>query len=604
MQNGMPGHRKAPLDEAVNRMKAWLEAGQPDAKLDLCGLNLTSLPEHLPDSLQKLNVNENALTSLPKNLPDSLRQLLAVDNALTSLPEHLPASLQVLSVSFNEELTSLPENLPDSLQELYVIGNALTSLPNNLPPSLRELLAADNALINLPEHLPASLQVLSVGDNEELTSLPENLPDSLQELYAANIGMTRLPENLPASLQMLSVSGNEELTSLPENLPDSLQELDVSDSALTRLPENLPPSLRELNLANNLLRSLPENITTRLGQDHECEIELGGNPFSERVRNRLNNITNAAGYRGPRFSFSMAGNSRDTPARPLADAVSDWYGEGDKEAVHKRWSDFANEEEAAAFSKFVDRLRGTVNYGNPQFRQSVTEWLSHLESYPPLRQATFKIAFESTTSCEDRVSLTLNEMKKARLAADVENGQYDKRVPELISLARGMFRLDQLEKIARAKVNSLSFVDEIEVYLAYQVKLREKLDLPLDTPDMRFFGVSWVTAEDLNKAEADVKAMEKQDFLHYLSTDWAPWQSVLQRWNQEKYDEAKTKLVEAMDEEFSERLSARLKEAGLENNADAQRNAGSQLLKEMTWEINDGLTKEFLSSQGLSHLLE
>ena len=480
--------------EAIRRMKAWLEVDQPDAELELMNLGLTSLPEHLPASLQKLNVCIN-------------------------------------------ELASLPENLPSSLQELDVSGNELT---------------------RLPEHLPSSLRKLNVSDNH--------------------------------------------LRSLPENLPSSLQELDVGYNELTSLPENLPASLRSFNVSHNQLRSLPENITTRLGQD--CEIELGGNPFSERVRNHLNNIANAAGYNGPRFSFSMAATSGDTPARPLEDAVSDWYGEGEREAVKKRWSDFANETNADEFSKFLDRLRDTVNYGNPQFRQSVIEWLSHLESHPPLRHRTFGIAYGSTTSCEDRVSLTLNRMKKERVADDVENGQYDKRLPELISLARGMFRLDQLDKIAQKKVASLRFVDEIEVYLAYQVKLREKLDLPLDTPDMRFFGVSWVTQEDLNKAEEDVKAMEKQDFLHYLSTEWKPWQSVLQRCHKEKYDEAQTKLVEAMDDEFSTRLSARLKEAGLENNADAQRNAGAQLLKEMTWETNDGLTKEFLSGQNLLHLLE
>ena len=55
---------------------------------------LTSLPEHLPNSLQILDCSNNNLTSLPENLLNSLQKLLCSDNKLTSLPENLPYSLQ------------------------------------------------------------------------------------------------------------------------------------------------------------------------------------------------------------------------------------------------------------------------------------------------------------------------------------------------------------------------------------------------------------------------------------------------------------------------------------------------------------------------------
>ncbi|WP_032487743.1 NEL-type E3 ubiquitin ligase domain-containing protein, partial [Yersinia pestis] len=66
---------------------------------------------------------------------------------------------------------------------------------------------------------------------------------------------------------------------------------------------------------------------------------------------------------------------------------------------------------------------------------------------------------------------------------------------------REMFRLEQLENIAREKVKTLKTlnvhsVDDIEVYLAYQVKLRGSLELSSVNKEMRFFGVSDVTTDD------------------------------------------------------------------------------------------------------------
>ncbi|MGN8544616.1 NEL-type E3 ubiquitin ligase domain-containing protein [Bradyrhizobium sp. 13971] len=75
--------------------------------------------------------------------------------------------------------------------------------------------------------------------------------------------------------------------------------------------------------------------------------------------------------------------------------------------------------------------------------------------------------------------------------------------------------------IARQKVNSLRFVDEIEVYLAYQVKLRDRLDLQLIAPDMRFYEVSYVTEHDLTAAETQVRNQEEAGFADYLANSLA-----------------------------------------------------------------------------------
>lgn len=201
------------------------------------------------------------------------------------------------------------------------------------------------------------------------------------------------------------------------------------------------------------------------------------------------------------------------------------------------------------------------------------------------------------------MSAAFNDMKKLRLAADVEDGHYDDRLPELISLGRGMFRLDKLEEIARKKVESLNFFDEVEVYLAYQVKLRDALSLPLDTRDMRHFAVSWVTPEELKNAEKDVKAAEKKDFFSYLSTHWQPMQSVLKRLHGEQYKKARDELMTAIEVDFPARLQARVKQESLQHSADAERIVAAQVMREIEQEINGRLTRNFLESKGLGNLL-
>ncbi|EBR3788198.1 E3 ubiquitin--protein ligase, partial [Salmonella enterica] len=93
---------------------------------------------------------------------------------------------------------------------------------------------------------------------------------------------------------------------------------------------------------------------------------------------------------------------------------------------------------------------------------------------------------------------------------------------------REMFRLGKLEQIAREKAGTLVLVDEIEVYLAYQNKLRKPLGLTSVTAEMRFFGVSGVTVTDLQAAELQVKAAEKSEFREWM-LQWGPLHSVLER---------------------------------------------------------------------------
>ncbi|EBR8131324.1 hypothetical protein AAK68_11085 [Salmonella enterica subsp. enterica serovar Havana] len=558
---------------------------------------LTSLPT-LPSGLEVLTVEDNQLTSLPP-LPSGLEVLTVEDNQLTSLPP-LPAGLVVLTVSGNQ-LTSLPP-LPAGLQTLSVAGNQLTSLPP-LPAGLQMLLVARNQLTSLPP-LPAGLQMLSVAGNQ-LTRLPP-LPAGLRRLLVAGNQLTSLPP-LPAGLQVLSVSDNQ-LTSLPllpaglelltlernpqlvrlPPLPEGLQTLSVdANPQLTRLPA-LPSGLQRLYARNNQLTRLPESIT---GLSSEASVNLEGNPLSERTLQALREITSAPGYSGPRILFDMAGASAPREARALHLAAAGWLvpaREGEP-APADRWHMFGQEDNAAAFSLFLDRLSETENFmKDAGFKAQISSWLVQLAEDEALRAKTFAMATEATASCQDRVTLALHQMKNVQLVHDAEKGQYDNNLAALVATGREMFRLEKLEQIAREKAGTLALADDVEVYLAYQNKLKKALGLISVTAEMRFFGVSGVTVSDLQAAELQVKAAEKSELREWI-LQWGPLHSVLERKAPERVNALREKQISDYEETYRMLSDTELRPFGLVGNTDAERTIGARAMESAKKTFLDGL---------------
>ncbi|EAA9811068.1 type III secretion system effector SspH3 [Salmonella enterica] len=558
---------------------------------------LTSLPT-LPSGLEVLTVEDNQLTSLPP-LPSGLEVLTVEDNQLTSLPP-LPAGLVVLTVSGNQ-LTSLPP-LPAGLQTLSVAGNQLTSLPP-LPAGLQMLLVARNQLTSLPP-LPAGLQMLSVAGNQltrlpplpaglrrllvagnQLTSLPP-LPAGLQVLSVSDNQLTRLPL-LPAGLELLTLERNPQLVRLPP-LPEGLQTLSVdANPQLTRLPA-LPSGLQRLYARNNQLTRLPESIT---GLSSEASVNLEGNPLSERTLQALREITSAPGYSGPRILFDMAGASAPREARALHLAAAGWLvpaREGEP-APADRWHMFGQEDNAAAFSLFLDRLSETENFmKDAGFKAQISSWLVQLAEDEALRAKTFAMATEATASCQDRVTLALHQMKNVQLVHDAEKGQYDNNLAALVATGREMFRLEKLEQIAREKAGTLALADDVEVYLAYQNKLKKALGLTSVTAEMRFFGVSGVTVSDLQAAELQVKAAEKSELREWI-LQWGPLHSVLERKAPERVNALREKQISDYEETYRMLSDTELRPFGLVGNTDAERTIGARAMESAKKTFLDGL---------------
>ncbi|WP_206734345.1 T3SS effector NEL-type E3 ubiquitin ligase NopM [Bradyrhizobium zhanjiangense] len=494
-------------------------------------------------------------------------------------------SLDLSSLS----LTALPAALPPRLLELRARHNQLSSLPAMFPPGLQHLLISHNRLTSLPDDLPATLSELEVADNS-LTSLPANLPAGLQILNANDNRLTSLPDALPSGLTSLAVSGNQ-LTDIPESLPSWLIDLNVSGNQLANLPDPLPSTLQSLNVSGNRLTSLPEGLLDALVPNnslyypHLESLELGDNALPDDVLAHL-----AAAEAPPQLA-----------QQSLHEAAAHWL--ADDPAALAEWQHFADEPGAQDYAQFLERLRGTVNYGNGEFRQTVADDLRQAAANPRLREQFFTQASEANASCEDRVTLHWNGMQTARLDADVEGGVYDDRLADLIQRGRVAFRLEALDEIARDRVNSLAGgnpnVDDVEVYLAYQHRLREPLELSHVAPDMRFLAVSHVSEDDATEALDLVREREASQFTDYMASRWQPWETVLRRIAPDEYAAMQDRLVEAMGDEFQTRLDQRLADHGLLGDPDAERVLGAEVRNEIASEIKGEVMHSVLAERGL-----
>ncbi|EJR9421925.1 E3 ubiquitin--protein ligase, partial [Salmonella enterica subsp. enterica serovar Kentucky] len=471
----------------------------------------------------------------------------------------------------------------------------------NLPEELRYLSVYDNRIRTLPEHLPSGIIRLNVQSNS-LTALPETLPPGLKNLEAGENALTSLPASLPPELQFLDVSKNQ-ITVLPETLPPTITTLDVSRNALSNLPENLPAALQIMQASRNRLVRLPESLPHFRGEGpRPTRIIVEHNPFSERTIQNMQRLMSSAGYQGPEVFFAMGDFSTVRVTRPLHQAVRWWLTNLEEEDINQ-WRAFEAEANAAAFSGFLDYLGDTQNTRHPDFKEQVSAWLMRLADDSALRETAFIIAMDATISCEDRVTLAYHQMQEATLVHDAERGAFDSHLAELIMAGREIFRLEQIESLAREKVKRLFFIDEIEVYLGFQNQLRESLSLTTMTQDMRFYNVSGITESDLDEAEIRIKIAENRDFHKWFAL-WGPWHKVLERIAPEEWREMMAKRAECIEtDEYQSRVNAELEALGIAGDPDAERMAGMRIMEEINQTLFTEIMENILLKKEVSSLV-
>ncbi|HCA3431188.1 TPA: hypothetical protein MOX26_000107 [Salmonella enterica subsp. enterica serovar Ball] len=398
------------------------------------------------------------------------------------------------------------------------------------------------------------------------------LPRSLQYLITIHNPLTTLPP-FPESLRFLNCSNNR-LTTLPD-LPDTLDSLYCYANRLETLPA-LPDSLQELGYSGNPLTTLPVLPASLI---------------------RVNNDASASGAIAP---------------LPLIQSIGYWFPASQRADILPRFEAVASEENADIFSDFLNRLR--YRYRDSQyesFRSQVKECLIRMADKPELREKLFLCAYDSTLNCDDRISLTWNIMRVAEMAFTVEQEGHEGNLPEIIDIARQVFRIKELADIADKKIKQIqrnddAFHEDLEVVLGLQTQLRDALQLTRTAPDMYFFRFSQLTEIDVKSAERQVRTAENRRFESWLN-NWEPWQIVLKRIDPQWYETAIDEKYAFIDSpEFEARMQEKLilHKVPPENHEAASITLGPIITAEKIHEIFVTQTRKILEAKGHASLLK
>ncbi|WP_434771346.1 NEL-type E3 ubiquitin ligase domain-containing protein [Pseudomonas entomophila] len=193
--------------------------------------------------------------------------------------------------------------------------------------------------------------------------------------------------------------------------------------------------------------------------------------------------------------------SSDLPANDQAQRIALW----------NRVSDSSN---ASGFITLLGELTHSADYRQARtaLQSQVWQLLERIDADGELREEVFTRASEPRT-CADCAADQFAELRLQVMVFDAHRATGPQREQTLLNLARRLFRLDRLDQFIRAdiaaRIAAGRGVDEVEVSLAYRVRLAQELDLPAQPAHMLFEQVASVTLVQLDDALEAVRTAER-----------------------------------------------------------------------------------------------
>lgn len=475
-----------------------------------------------------------------------------------------PQRLDLTGLPMGRYLESFPRLTAnfDHVTSLSMRGTGLLSSQEQfLEPlrGLRFLDLRDNLLNRLPPVIGDMryLDNLSLGNNQIVLT---------QQAVAHLRGLTRL--------RTLGLRGNPlrlvpDISQMPE-----LDILNLERTNLDQWPIGLfgkpRPRHLYLNLQFNRLTDIPDVAPGSFRAELLARTLVSREPewMPASVLEKLKRYTESMGL------------DPDRPYPPLGLMDSINWGQGMPNGLFRNrlilWNEVEDEFGSVPFFNEIRKLTESADFTAAQssYRTELTAkvWrmLEAMNENTALREEIFTEA-AATTACSDGGTQLFNALGLRVLIHEAYALQNPALVEaELLELARGKSRLDELGAIARSRVadrlaNGETFrrvdangrvtgtIDEVEAHLAYMTDLAERLNLPWQSRGMLFRNMAGVTQEMIDAAGVRVLALEEGDLLIERILEQPFWKIYLENIYRQEFDSL---ALELQDEDEVARFNA------------------------------------------------
>lgn len=397
----------------------------------------------------------------------------------------------------HESIGELP-NFPESISfphvaEVTLSDLGLSAVPTSFLqrfPALRWLDVVRNQLTSIPVGVASLPQLtwLNLSHNQiRWTTQDNRLLASVRNLEVLDLDHNPLGTQLDVSqlprLRILRLR-NTQIVGVPAGLlsRSALQSADLRDNPIVVLHEGL--------------FNAPRHILQR--------INFHDNPLNAESRARLLEFERAAllpamaGYSHASFSNLME--------RWLADVPPE-----QQTLRHQQWESLRAEPGAEDLFRLLGDLRDTSDYARHRkdLSRRVWEVLEGCYRSTALRDELFALA-RTPRSCSDNAALTFSQLEiRAYVVAATANASGAQRERSLLELARGLFRLDEVDRLSTLEIQQRradgESLDEVEVALAYRTGLATELNLPGQPRTMQYGWAAGVSRSSLARMSQQIR---------------------------------------------------------------------------------------------------
>lgn len=372
-------------------------------------------------------------------------------------------------------------------------------------------------------------------EGNKLAQLPAALSQmpELRRLYLSH-NQLQLTESSQAKLagltelRVLNLNHNPLLNAPVINRMFDLRALFLNNCSLKELPAGFrrPPYLETVDLRGNQITALPQwlsEVPRVLAQT----LHLGDNPLDSASRRLVSAYRNRIGV-GMGYLEDDIARLTEQKAQEL------WLKDAGAELPTKQatWAALRAEQGSDGLFNLLAGLGGAADTKKVREDMSRRVWrvLDATETDAGLRAEIFERA-ATPLNCDDAAAASFSNLEVLTHIHDaskgVEGGELT--AEHLLTLGKGLFRLDQIEQLARSHSAKHPSADPLEVSLAFRKGLADTFDLPGQPRHMRFEQLAEVTTQDLRAAADRVRTAEISPALPNYLVELPFWNRYLKK---------------------------------------------------------------------------